>query len=57
MIVAGAMTFAVMGFRQILAPPPRRLDVADDATQVRGGRYSCQGCAAAGAGGTAGGVR
>lgn len=24
MIVAGAMTFAVMGFRQILAPPPVR---------------------------------
>ncbi|MGS2613507.1 hypothetical protein ACVCAH_03075 [Micromonospora sp. LZ34] len=24
MIVAGAMTFAVMGFRQILAPPPGR---------------------------------
>ncbi|MER7331429.1 MULTISPECIES: hypothetical protein [unclassified Micromonospora] len=24
MIVAGAMTFAVMGFRQILAPPPAR---------------------------------
>ncbi|WP_320066593.1 hypothetical protein [Micromonospora sp. RTGN7] len=26
MIVAGAMTFAVMGFRQILAPPPARRD-------------------------------
>ncbi|WP_091107956.1 hypothetical protein [Micromonospora citrea] len=24
MIVAGAMTFAVMGFRQVLAPPPAR---------------------------------
>ena len=41
MIVAGAMTFAVMGFRQILAPPPAAA-AADDATQVRGGRYSCQ---------------
>jgi hypothetical protein len=26
MIVAGAMTFAVMGFRQVLAPPPVRRD-------------------------------
>ncbi|MFF3851569.1 hypothetical protein [Micromonospora sp. NPDC002575] len=26
MIVAGAMTFAVMGFRQVLAPPPARRD-------------------------------